>query len=56
MIAARSMANGCGNEDDEMPAGAGSIIIVVAIDAPLLPHQLKRIAKRTTLGLARVGE
>ena len=41
--------------DDEMPAGAGSIIIVAATDAPLLPHQLKRIAKRATLGLARVG-
>ncbi len=33
----------------------GSIIIVVATDAPLLPHQLKRIAKRAALGLARVG-
>jgi len=34
---------------------AGSIIVVVATDAPLLPHQLKRIAKRASLGLARVG-
>jgi len=34
---------------------AGSIIIVVATDAPLLPHQLKRIARRATLGLARTG-
>jgi D-aminopeptidase len=33
----------------------GSIIIVVATDAPLLPHQLKRIAKRATMGLARTG-
>jgi L-aminopeptidase/D-esterase-like protein len=33
----------------------GSIIIVVATDAPLLPHQLKRIARRATLGLARTG-
>jgi D-aminopeptidase len=33
----------------------GSIIIVVATDAPLLPHQLKRIAQRATMGLARVG-
>jgi D-aminopeptidase len=33
----------------------GSIIIVVATDAPLLPHQLKRIAKRATMGLARMG-
>ncbi len=41
--------------DEEMPAEAGSIIIVAATDAPLLSHQLKRIAKRKTLGLARVG-
>jgi D-aminopeptidase len=33
----------------------GSIIVVVATDAPLLPHQLKRIAKRVTLGLGRNG-
>ncbi|HKB13073.1 MAG TPA: P1 family peptidase [Vicinamibacterales bacterium] len=33
----------------------GSIIIVVATDAPLLPHQLKRVARRATLGLARTG-
>ena len=33
----------------------GSIIIVVATDAPLLPHQLERIARRATMGLARTG-
>jgi len=33
----------------------GSIIIVIATDAPLLPHQLKRIAKRAGMGLARMG-
>jgi L-aminopeptidase/D-esterase-like protein len=33
----------------------GSIIVVVATDAPLLPHQLKRIAQRAALGIARVG-
>jgi D-aminopeptidase len=33
----------------------GSIIVVVATDAPLLPHQLKRIARRVTLGLGRLG-
>ncbi|HUA35112.1 MAG TPA: P1 family peptidase [Candidatus Binataceae bacterium] len=33
----------------------GSIIIVAATDAPLLPHQLKRIARRLTIGLARTG-
>jgi L-aminopeptidase/D-esterase-like protein len=33
----------------------GSIIIVVATDAPLLPHQLKRIATRAALGVGRMG-
>jgi len=33
----------------------GSIIIVIATDAPLLPHQLKRIAKRAALGVGRLG-
>lgn len=33
----------------------GSIIIIVATDAPLLPHQLDRIAQRAGLGLARMG-
>jgi len=33
----------------------GSVIVIVATDAPLLAHQLKRIARRVTLGLARTG-
>ena len=37
------------------PPGDGSIIIVVATDAPLLPHQCRRLAQRATIGLARVG-
>ncbi len=36
-------------------AGAGSIIVVVATDAPLLPHQCARLAQRAGLGIARVG-
>lgn len=45
----------------EMPEGArrrdefGSIIIVIATDAPLLPHQCKRLARRAAMGLARTG-
>jgi D-aminopeptidase len=35
--------------------GDGSIIIIVATDAPLLPHQCERLAQRATIGLARVG-
>jgi L-aminopeptidase/D-esterase-like protein len=37
------------------PKENGSIIIVVATDAPLLPNQLKRLARRASLGLARTG-
>jgi L-aminopeptidase/D-esterase-like protein len=33
----------------------GSIIVIVATDAPLLPHQLKRLARRVSLGLGRDG-
>ncbi len=39
------------NDDNEM----GSIIVVVATDAPLLPHQLKRLATRVSLGVGRMG-
>jgi L-aminopeptidase/D-esterase-like protein len=44
-------APGAGGAETER----GSIIIVVATDAPLLPHQLKRITRRATMGLARMG-
>lgn len=37
------------------PGGAGSIIVVVGTDAPLLPNQCDRIAQRAGLGIARVG-
>ena len=36
-------------------AGAGSIIVVLATDAPLLPHQCARLAQRAGLGVARTG-
>ncbi len=45
----------------EMPGGelrgrpVGSIIAVIATDAPLLPHQLKRLARRVPVGIARTG-
>lgn len=34
---------------------SGSIIIIVATDAPVLPHQLERLARRASMGLARTG-
>ena len=39
----------------ERDQDAGSIIVVVATDAPLLPHQLARLARRVPIGLGRVG-
>ena len=42
-----------GRQDEERELG--SIIVVVATDAPLLPHQLKRIATRVSVGVGRQG-
>ena len=39
----------------EPPGGGSSIIVVVGTDAPLLPHQLKRLARRVPIGIGRVG-
>ena len=39
----------------DSPARDGSIIVVIATDAPVLPHQLKRVAKRPALSLGRLG-
>ena len=49
-----------GKELDAIPlpgadAPAGSIIVLVATDAPLLPHQCDRLAQRAALGIARTG-
>jgi D-aminopeptidase len=35
--------------------GTGSIIVIIATDAPLLPHQLKRLSRRASLGMGRSG-
>ncbi|MFF2120870.1 P1 family peptidase [Kitasatospora sp. NPDC058184] len=44
-------------EDDDWfaPGGAGSVIVVIGTDAPLLPGQCKALARRVPLGLARTG-
>jgi D-aminopeptidase len=41
--------------DDPEDAGSGSIIAILATDAPLLPHQCERLAQRAGLGVARAG-
>ena len=38
-----------------MEPGSGSIIVILATDAPLLPHQCERLAQRASMGLARMG-
>lgn len=43
------------NAAPQPPPGSGSIIVVVATDAPLLPHQCERLAQRAGLGIARAG-
>jgi L-aminopeptidase/D-esterase-like protein len=45
---------GGGGASDDAPE-QGSIIVVVATDAPVLPHQLKRIVTRVALGIGRQG-
>lgn len=42
-------------EEGGQPAGAGSIIVILATDAPLLPIQCDRLAQRATVGLGRMG-
>ena len=42
-------------DSEVMRRADGSVIAVVATDAPLLPHQLKRLARRITLGIGRSG-
>ena len=47
--------NPMGGKPRQAPPGAGSVIVVVATDAPLFPSQCKALARRVTLGLARTG-
>jgi L-aminopeptidase/D-esterase-like protein len=42
-------------EPEDTYEGRGSIIIIIATDAPLLPHQLERIARRAGMGLGKLG-
>jgi L-aminopeptidase/D-esterase-like protein len=65
LCAASPGGNGAADDPNERGAhatgatmpreGAGSIIVIVATDAPLLPHQLKRVATRVSLGIGRMG-
>ena len=52
---ARPTCGASSGDADAGPAEQGSIIVVVATDAPLLPHQLKRLVTRVSLGIGRQG-
>jgi len=54
-IATSELSSAWDDEERIGRAAEGSIIVVVATDAPLLPHQLDRMAQRAGLGIARVG-
>jgi D-aminopeptidase len=53
--AAEALARGRAGARGTLEPGAGSIIVVLATDAPLLPHQCERLAQRAGLGIARMG-
>ena len=53
--AARSGRTWCPRSGSDAAATEGSIIVVLATDAPLLPIQCQRLARRATTGLAWVG-
>ena len=51
-------SGGGGSTSDELESSherRGSIIVIVATDAPLLPHQLERLGRRVSMGLGRLG-
>src|SRR5215213_6574534 len=54
-LAADRCATATGHRTGGDPTEHGSIIVVLATDAPLLPHQLRRLARRAALGVGRMG-
>jgi D-aminopeptidase len=56
-LAAMAVQGGHGSDmgSSRSGPGGGSIIVVLATDAPLLPHQCERLAQRAGLGIARMG-
>ena len=57
-VPANSVRRACGappSGADAVETEQGSIIVIVATDAPMVPHQLKRIATRVALGVGRAG-
>jgi D-aminopeptidase len=54
-LEAAALGEGPGHAHPRTGPGGGSIIVVLATDAPLLPHQCERLAQRASLGIARMG-
>ncbi len=57
-VTGRNCASGTaapGGDENSTQVGRGSIVVIVATDAPLLSHQLKRIARRVGMGLGSLG-
>ena len=54
-IPTSELPSGWDQEEEVGRSSEGSIIVVIATDAPLLPHQLERLGQRAGLGVARVG-
>lgn len=52
---ARDQARAAADRSSQVPPGAGSVIVLVATDAPLLPAQCTALARRVPFGLARTG-
>jgi D-aminopeptidase len=52
---AETAARGANSASSRTGPGGGSIIVILATDAPLLPHQCERLAQRASLGIARMG-
>jgi D-aminopeptidase len=54
-VAAMAASAGHTSRSERSGPGGGSIIVILATDAPLLPHQCERLAQRAGLGIARMG-
>jgi D-aminopeptidase len=54
-LAAMAVQGGRQLASERSGPGGGSIIVILATDAPLLPHQCERLAQRASLGVARMG-
>jgi D-aminopeptidase len=55
LVSSRHRGGGAATAASERPEGAGSIVVIVATDAPLLPHQCERLARRAGLGVGALG-